>query len=70
MQEELNKLSELGLAYKTSHTKFEGNESYLLETILDFLEDTQRNISDTSLPNIYVQLSNFIYNIQQMRGDK
>lgn len=69
-QEELNKLSELGLAYKTSHTKIEGNESYILETILDFLEDTQRNISDTSLPNIYVQLDNFIYNIQQLRGDK
>lgn len=70
MQEELNKLSDLGLAYKTSPNKIDGNESYLLELIIDFLEETQRNISDTSLPNIYTQLSNFIYNIQRLRGDK
>lgn len=70
-QEELNTLGDLGLAYKTSPTKIDNlDSSYLLEVILDFLEDTQRNISETSLPNIYAQLNNFIYNIDQLkRGD-
>ena len=68
-QEELNKLSELGLAYKVTHNKIDNaDHGYLLEMIIDFLEETQRNISETSLPNIYVQLHNFIYNIDQLEG--
>lgn len=71
MQEELNKLSDLGLSYKTSVNPVDNmNKSYLLEMILDFLEETQRNISETSLPNIYSQLNNFIYNIKKVAGDK
>lgn len=71
-QEELNKLNELGLAYKVTHTKIEDlNEQYFTEMIMDFLQDIQHNISDTSLPNIYTQLNNYIYNIQRiLRGDK
>lgn len=68
-QEELNKLSDLGLSYQTSNTKIDG-ESYLLEVIMDYLQDVQRNISDTSLPNHYTQLSNFIYNIKRLKGGK
>ena len=69
-QEELNKLADLGLAYQTTKNKIEGNESYLLEVIMDYLEDVQRNISETSLPNHYSQLTNFIYNISRLGGDK
>ena len=70
-QEELNKLSELGLAYKVTNNKIDNiSEGYLLEMIIDFLEETQRNISETSLPNIYVQLHSFIYNIDQLKGGK
>lgn len=65
-QEEVNKLQELGLSYTTSYKPIDGNSQYLLEVIEDFLHDTQRNISDTSLPNLYVQLNNFIYNIQKL----
>lgn len=68
-QEEINKLSELGLAYKVTYNKISNiNEGYLLEMIIDFLEATQRNISETSLPNIYAQLNDFIYNIDQLKG--
>lgn len=68
-QEELNQFDELNLTYKTSITDING-EDYLLEVIQDFLKDTQRNISDTSLPNIYCQLNNFIYNIKKLEGSK
>lgn len=70
MKEEVNKLSELGLAYETSINPIDGNKSYLQELIMDFLQDTQRNISNTSLPNIYTQLNNFIYSIEKIVGDK
>lgn len=67
-QEELNKLSEFGLSYKTSSSKFQGDGKYLLDTVVAYLRGVQKNISDTSLPVHYVQLSNFIFNIDQHLG--
>ena len=69
-QEEVNKLSEEGFSYKTGVNKFEGGSQYLIETLLDYLKETQRNISDTSLPNHFTQLNNFIYNIDQLGSEK
>lgn len=69
-QEELNKLTELGLAYDTGYSKIEGNSQYLLEVIMDYLQETQRNISNISLPNHYAQLTNFIYNINRLRDEE
>lgn len=69
-QSELNELSNLGLSYTTSYNDIEGDSKYLLDTIQTFLKDTQRNISDTSMPNIYTQLSNFIYNISKLKGSE
>lgn len=63
LQEEVNTLQSLGLSYNTSFKKINGDKEYLLTVITDFLKGTQRNISDTSLPNLYVQLNNFIYNL-------
>ena len=72
-QKELNDFNDRGLSYKVSYNQLgvdNPNESYILEVIKDYLEESQRNISNISLPNHYVQLSNFIYNIDRMRGDK
>lgn len=69
-QEEVNKLSDLGLAYKTNNTTItDHDKGYLLEVIIDYLQNVQRNISETSLPNHYIQLSNFIYNIEGLGGN-
>lgn len=64
-QEEINKLSSLGLAYQTSITKFNGTMDELFDAMESYLKNVQRNISETSLPNIYVQLNSFIYNLQK-----
>lgn len=68
-QEEINKLKDLGVGYQVSYSKIDGNRTYLEEMMLDFLQDTQRNISDVSMPNLYAQLNNFIYNIKNMKED-
>lgn len=67
-QEELNKLKDAGLTYKVMTSKFEGDLDYLKEVILKYLKEVQRNVSETSLPNHYIQLTNFIYNIDKMGG--
>lgn len=70
-QEELNKLADAGLAYQISFKEFgDGNEQYLLEIIMDYLQEINHNISGTSMPNHYTQLSNFIYSIDQLGSDK
>lgn len=70
MQEEIDKLKEHGCSYQVSYQKMDANKSYLQEVIMDFLQETSRNLSEVSMPNIYVKLNNFIYNIDRIVGDK
>lgn len=67
-QEELNKLYEFGISYKANRFIIEGDKDYLLKVIEKFLKETSLNISETSLPNLCVQLNNFIYNIDKLGG--
>lgn len=73
-QKEINEFNNQGLSYKVGYNILGSDgkvtESYLLEVVKDYLEESQRNISSISLPNHYVQLSNFIYNIDKLRGGK
>lgn len=71
-KEELDKLEENGVTYKTHPNKFDNinDIGYIQEMLLDYLQSIQRNISDVSLPNHCAQLTNFIYNIDRMDGDK
>lgn len=70
--EELEKLKENGIDYKVFTHKIDNadDRGYVQEMILDYLQYTQRNISEVSLPAHQAQLVNFIYTIDRMEGDK
>lgn len=66
-KEEIEKLQEQGLAYQVSYRELGTKD--LLQQIQSFLKDTQHNISDTSMPNIYVQLNNYVYTLEKKVGE-
>lgn len=66
-KEEIDKLQEQGMTYQVSYRELSSNN--LLDQIESFLKDTQHNISDTSMPNIYVTLNNYIYTLEKKVGE-